>query len=166
MTKDPGAPRLFLIDSYGFIFRAYHARARMGAPPMRTSAGLSTEAVFIFSNMLRKLTRTYEPAYMVAVFESIGKTHRETEFAEYKANRSETPDELIQQIPWVRKLIDALSTSGLLDRGPFDRVLVDALQAAREVPTTDPVTAALWVSFADRVAEIMGDAAPPKAKGM
>ncbi len=38
-------PRLFLIDSFGFIFRAYHARARSGAPPMRTKTGLSTEAV-------------------------------------------------------------------------------------------------------------------------
>jgi len=101
-------PRLFLIDTYGFIFRAYHARARTGAPPMRTSTGLSTEVVFIFSNMLRKLTRTYQPDYMVAVFESLGKTHRETEYAEYKANRAETPDDLTQQVPYVRRLIDAL----------------------------------------------------------
>ena len=47
--------RLFLIDAFGFIFRAYHARARSGAPPMRTSTGLSTEAVYIFNSMLRKL---------------------------------------------------------------------------------------------------------------
>lgn len=108
MKTDAQRPRLFLIDSYGFIFRAFHARARTGAPPMRTTTGISTEATFIFNNMLRKLTRTYEPAYMAAVFESLGKTHRETEYAEYKANRTETPDDLIQQIPWVRKLIDAL----------------------------------------------------------
>jgi DNA polymerase-1 len=102
------SPRIFLIDTYGFIFRAYHARARTGAPPMRTSTGISTEVVYIFSNMLRKLTRTYEPEYMAAVFESLGKTHRETEYAEYKANRAETPDDLIQQVPYVRRLIDAL----------------------------------------------------------
>jgi DNA polymerase-1 len=102
------APRLFLIDSYGFIFRAYHARARTGAPPMRTSSGVSTEAVFIFSNMLRKLSKSFVPKYMAAVFESIGKTHRETEYAEYKANRSEMPDDLAQQIPLVRRLIDGL----------------------------------------------------------
>jgi len=75
---------------------------------MRTTTGISTEATFIFNNMLRKLTRTYEPAYMAAVFESLGKTHRETEYAEYKANRAETPDDLLQQIPWVRRLIEAL----------------------------------------------------------
>jgi len=102
------APRLFLIDSYGFIFRAYHARARTGAPPMRTSTGISTEAVFIFTNMLRKLSKSFEPKYMAAVFESIGKTHREAEYAEYKANRTEMPDDLAQQIPLVRRLIEAL----------------------------------------------------------
>ncbi len=102
------SPRLFLIDTYGFIFRAYHARARTGAPPMRTSTGLSTEVVFIFSNMLRKLTKTYRPDYIVAVFESLGKTHREEEYAEYKANRAETPEELIQQVPYVQRMIEAL----------------------------------------------------------
>jgi DNA polymerase-1 len=102
------APRLFLIDTFGFIFRAYHARARTGAPPMRTTTGLSTEAVFIFTNMLRKLSRTFEPKYMAAVFESLGKTHRETEYAEYKANRSEMPEDLGEQIPYVRRIIEAL----------------------------------------------------------
>jgi len=102
------APRLFLIDTFGFIFRAYHARARTGAPPMRTTAGLSTEAVFIFTNMLRKLSRTFEPKYMAAVFESLGKTHREAEYAEYKANRSEMPEDLGEQIPYVRRVIEAL----------------------------------------------------------
>jgi DNA polymerase-1 len=102
------APKLFLIDTFGFIFRAYHARARMAVPPMRNAAGLSTEAVFIFSNMLRKLSRTFEPQYMAAIFESLGKTHRETDFAEYKANRAETPADLLEQIPYVRRLIEGL----------------------------------------------------------
>ncbi|MBX5496967.1 MAG: hypothetical protein IRZ15_16650, partial [Bryobacteraceae bacterium] len=81
-------PRLFLIDSFGFIFRAYHARARSGAPPMRTSKGLPTEAVFIFHNMLRKLTTSYHPEYIAAIFESSSPTFREQAFAEYKANRT------------------------------------------------------------------------------
>jgi DNA polymerase-1 len=63
----PHQPRLFLIGSFGFIFRAYHARARSAAPPMRTSAGLSTEAVYIFNNMLRKLAKSYAPEYIAAV---------------------------------------------------------------------------------------------------
>jgi DNA polymerase-1 len=102
------APRIFLIDTYGFIFRAYHARARMQAPPMRTTAGLPTEAVLIFNNMLRKLSKTFAPQYMAAIFESPGKTHRDELFAEYKANRSETPPDLITQIPYVERLLAAL----------------------------------------------------------
>src|SRR6185437_7857891 len=99
-------PRLFLIDSFGFIFRAYHARARSGAPPMRTASGLSTEAVYIFTNMLRKLVKTYKPQFMAAIFESIGPTLREQQFAEYKANRTAMPDDLAEQIPYVRRMLD------------------------------------------------------------
>lgn len=103
------APRLFLIDSFGYIFRAYHARARSGAPPMRTSTGLSTEAVYIFHNMLRKLLAEQKPEYLAAVFESVGPTFREQAFAEYKANRPEAPPELLEQIPWILKLLKAQS---------------------------------------------------------
>ena len=101
-------PRLFLIDSYGFIFRAYHARARSAAPPMRTSTGLSTEAVYIFNNMLRKLSKEHQPAYIAAIFESGVPTHRSQEFAEYKANRAETPPDLLDQIPHIRRILDAM----------------------------------------------------------
>src|SRR5690349_19302038 len=100
-------PRLFLIDSYGFIFRAYHARARSGAPPMRTSKGVSTEAVFIFHNMLKKLLTDYKPEYIAAVFEG-GLSFRSEQFAEYKANRSEMPPDLSPQIPLVRRLLEAM----------------------------------------------------------
>jgi len=99
-------PRLFLIDSYGFIFRAYHARARSGAPPMRTTTGISTEAVFIFHNMVRKLREAYHPEYIAAVFEA-GKTFREEAYAEYKANRTEMPPDLGEQIPYIRRLLEA-----------------------------------------------------------
>src|SRR5215475_3212496 len=101
-------PRLFLIDSFGFIFRAYHARARSAAPPMRTSTGLSTEAVYIFNNMLRKLAKEHKPDYIAAIFESGEPTHRVQEFADYKANRVETPPDLIDQIPLIRRILDAM----------------------------------------------------------
>src|SRR5947209_4969967 len=100
--------RLFLIDTFGFIFRAYHARARSGAPPMRTSTGISTEAVFIFNNMLRKLNKTYKPTSIASVFECAGPTLREQEFASDKANRTEMPPDLVEQIPYIRKIIQAM----------------------------------------------------------
>lgn len=100
-------PRLFLIDSFGFIFRAYHARARTGAPPMRNAAGLSTEAIYIFHNMVRKLVADYRPEYLAAVFEGEGQTFREQEFEKYKANREPMPEDLSQQIPWIAKILEA-----------------------------------------------------------
>jgi DNA polymerase-1 len=100
-------PRLFLIDTYGFIFRAYHARARSGAPPMRTSTGLPTEAVFIFNNMLRKLTGVHHPEYIAAIFEK-GPSFREEQFAEYKANRAAMPEDLVPQIGYVERLLGAM----------------------------------------------------------
>ena len=62
---------------------------------MRTTTGISTEAVYIFHNMLRKLVNEYKPEYMAAVFESsAGPTFRSEAFAEYKANRTEMPPDL------------------------------------------------------------------------
>ena len=74
--------RLFLIDSFGFIFRAYHARARSGAPPMRTGSGTSTEAIYIFHNMVRRLIAKERPEYLAAIFESAGPTFRDEAFAD------------------------------------------------------------------------------------
>src|SRR5579864_4847294 len=123
MPKVPGAvaqtrhrPRLFLIDSFGFIFRAYHARARSGAPPMRTTTGISTEAVYIFHNMVRKLRADYHPEYIAAIFES-GKTFREEAFAGYKANRTEMPPDLGDQIPYIRRLLEAMRIPVLQTEG-------------------------------------------------
>ncbi len=101
-------PRLYLIDSFGFIFRAYHARARSAAPPMRTSGGLSTEAIFIFHNMVRKLLTSFKPTYIAAIFESSEPTFRSEAFTEYKANRTEMPPDLGEQIPYIRRLLEAL----------------------------------------------------------
>ncbi len=101
-------PRLFLVDSFNLIFRAYHARQRTGAPPMRTSRGSSTEALYIFHNMVRKLMRQYQPEYLAAVFESEGKTFRDEQFEAYKANRTETPPELVEQIPQIERMLNAM----------------------------------------------------------
>jgi DNA polymerase-1 len=100
--------RLFLIDTFGLIFRAYHARARTGAPAMRTRAGLPTEAVYIFTNMLRKLLEEQQPEYVAAVYESAEPTFRDELYTGYKANRAAPPPELSLQLPHIRKLLEAL----------------------------------------------------------
>jgi DNA polymerase-1 len=104
---------LFLIDTFGFLFRAFHARARTSAPPMRTSAGEPTEVPFIFNNMLRKLIAAHKPDYLAAVFESPTPTIREQEFSAYKANRPEIPQEFTRQIPAARRLLEAMRIPAL-----------------------------------------------------
>jgi len=104
----PPRTRLFLVDAFNLIFRAYHARQRMGLPPMRTSRGSSTEAIYIFHNMLRKIQRTYTPDALAAAYESPGPTLRDQEFAAYKANRPETPPELKEQFPAIERMLAAL----------------------------------------------------------
>ncbi len=101
-------PTLFLVDSFGFIFRAYHARARSGAPPMRNSKGVPTEATYIFNNMIQRLRDQYQPDFLAAVFESEGPNFRTEMFADYKANRTETPPDLLQQIPDIKRVLSAM----------------------------------------------------------
>src|SRR5689334_14129604 len=75
---------------------------------MRTGQGFSTEAVYIFHNMVRKLRTQHQPDYLAAIFESQGPTFRDQAFEAYKANRTEMPPDLFEQIPWIRKTLDAM----------------------------------------------------------
>lgn len=76
---------------------------------MRTGAGVSTEAIYIFHNMLRKLMTTSKPDYIAAIFESSEPTFRSESFAEYKANRTEMPQDLGPQIPYIRRILEAMN---------------------------------------------------------
>jgi len=75
---------------------------------MRTTGGISTEAVFIFHNMLKKLIATHKPDYIAAIFETEGPTFRSESFADYKANRTEMPQDLGEQIPYVQRVLEAM----------------------------------------------------------
>jgi DNA polymerase-1 len=104
----PPRPRLYVVDAFNLIFRAYHARQRMGAPPMRTSRGSSTEAIYIFHNMIRRIQRQFTPDALAAAYESEGPTLRDQAFEAYKANRAETPAELKEQFPAIERLLEAM----------------------------------------------------------
>jgi DNA polymerase-1 len=97
--------RLFLIDAMSFIFRAYHAMARQRG--MSTRKGLPTAAIYVFVNMLRKLRDDFSPQYLAAVFDVAAPTFRDQQYKEYKANRSEMPGDLAQQIPYIRRALEA-----------------------------------------------------------
>lgn len=98
-----GRDLLCLVDGSGILFRAFHA-----LPPLTTREGLPTGAVYGVTSMLLKLLREQPDSRIVVVFDTPGKTFRDEAYAEYKAGRAETPDDLRQQIPYVKKVVRAL----------------------------------------------------------
>ena len=77
--------------------------------PLSTSKGLVTGAIYVFTNMLRKLLTDEKPEYIAAVFESKEKTFRHETFADYKANRTQMPEDLAAQMPYIFRLCEALN---------------------------------------------------------
>ena len=104
--KEP-TERVFLIDSFSHIFRAFFAPMGGRAEPLTNSRGQVTQAVFVFTNMLRKLLSDEKPHYIAAVFESGVPTFRHEMNVGYKANRVAPPEELESQIPYIVRVCEA-----------------------------------------------------------
>ena|SRR5690348_1924997 len=98
--------RVFLIDAMSHIFRAFFAPMGMKQEPLRNSKGQVTQAVFVFTNMLRKLLNDEKPDYIAAVFDTEVPTFRHDSFKAYKANREEMPADLASQIPYIIKVCE------------------------------------------------------------
>src|SRR3990172_4006461 len=92
-------PRIFLIDGTALAYRGHFAFIRN---PLRNSKGQNTSAVFGVANSLLKIRREEKPDYWVFVFDRPEPTFRDEIFADYKATREPTPDELIEQLPLVK----------------------------------------------------------------
>ncbi|MGI8919485.1 MAG: PIN domain-containing protein, partial [Pyrinomonadaceae bacterium] len=106
---DKPVERVFLIDSMSHIFRAFFAPMANRVAALSNSKGQVTQAVYIFTNMLRKLLTDEKPDYIAAIFESKERTFRHESFAGYKANRLEMPPDLASQIPYIIRLCEALN---------------------------------------------------------
>ncbi len=126
MPTNTSKPPIYLLDSMAFIYRAYHAMARMR--PMTTRTGVPTAATYVFVNMINKLRKDFAPEYLAAVYDVGAPVHRNEQakamkdvqkfniktqefdtvvYAGYKANRAETPPDLIQQQPYIRRALEA-----------------------------------------------------------
>jgi len=101
--------RVFLIDSMSHIFRAFFAPMANRVAALSNSKGQVTQAVYIFTNMLRKLLQDEKPDYIAAIFESKEKTFRHETFAGYKANRLAMPEDLATQLPYIIRLCEAFN---------------------------------------------------------
>ena len=106
LTLPGAAPRkkLFLVDAMAHVYRAFFAPMnRMNAP-----SGIPTKVPFLFNTILRRLLNDYKPEYVGIVFDPPGRTFRDDLFDKYKAHRQPMPDEMLQQLPFVRRLCEAL----------------------------------------------------------
>ncbi|HMH50584.1 MAG TPA: DNA polymerase I [Candidatus Acidoferrum sp.] len=95
----------YVVDGMSHVFRAYHAVGYLS-----TSKGVPSHAVLILSTMLWKLIREEKPDYLTIAWDAPGGTFRDKLYADYKATRSSMPDDLSRQIPYVRRLFEALRT--------------------------------------------------------
>jgi DNA polymerase-1 len=96
--------KLFLVDAMAHIYRAFYAPMVR----MNTSAGVPTTVPFLFNNILRRILKDYQPDYVGIVFDTSKPTFRDKLFEEYKAHRPKMPDELSIQLPFVRRLCEAM----------------------------------------------------------
>ena len=131
--------RLFLIDAYAMIFRGYYALIRS---PRITSTGIDTSAIFGFTNSLIELIRREKPTHLAVVFD-VGKASvRTNDFAEYKANRSETPEAIKIAVPYIHRILEAMHIPYLGVEGyeADDLIGTLACKAEKEGYTTFMVT--------------------------
>ncbi len=131
-------PPIFLLDAMSFIFRAYHAMQR--ARPMSTRTGVPTAATYVFVNMINKLRKDFQPEYFAAIFDTSDPVFRderarsitsvrkwniktqqfdEIDYGGYKANRVAMPPDLAQQVPYIRRALEAFHIP-ILQYGGFE----------------------------------------------
>lgn len=97
--------RLFLLDAYALIYRAYYALIRA---PRVTSKGFNTSAIFGFCNTLDELLRKENPTHIAVCFDPKGgQTFRHEVYAEYKAGRDKQPEDITAAIPYIKRILEA-----------------------------------------------------------
>ena len=101
-----------MIDVSAYFYRAFFA-----LPPLTTSSGLPTNAIYGFTTMLQKLIKDEDPKYLAAILDRPEPTFRHEAYQEYKANRDEMPDNLSQQIPYIKEVIQAFNIA-MLEKPP------------------------------------------------
>lgn len=95
--------KLFLLDAYALIFRAYYAFAKN---PRVNSKGMNTSAIFGFVNTLQDVLKKENPTHIAVVFDPPGPTFRHEMFEQYKANRQATPEDIKLSVPYIKKIVE------------------------------------------------------------
>ena len=122
--------KLFLLDAYALIYRAYFAFSNS---PRINSNGLNTSAIFGFTNTLLDIIKKEQPSHIGVVFDTSAPTHRHIEFEAYKAHREEMPEDLRKAIPYIYKLLEALNIPAIeMDGFEADDIIGTLAKRAEE----------------------------------
>lgn len=97
--------KLFLVDAYALIFKYYYAFL---GRPMRNREGMNTSVVFGFVKFLRDILKRERPDLLGVAFDPKGGSFRKDIFPEYKANRPETPEDIIRSVPYIKQILEAM----------------------------------------------------------
>ncbi|MFM2226804.1 MAG: hypothetical protein RL664_147 [Bacteroidota bacterium] len=114
MISSEHEKKLFLLDAYALIFRAYYAFIRT---PRINSKGLNTGAMYGFTNTLLDILNNEKPSHIAVVFDAPEQTLREIDYEAYKANRSETPEDIKLAVPYIKKIVEAFNIPMLIAPG-------------------------------------------------
>ena len=98
--------KLFLLDALALIYRAYYALIRT---PRITSTGVNTNAQFGFTNTLLDIIKKENPTHIAVCFDTHAPTERHSDFSDYKANRQEAPEDLLDSLPHIKSIIEAFN---------------------------------------------------------
>ncbi len=116
-----GKNKIFLLDAYALIFRAYYAFL---ANPIKNSKGLNTSTIFGFVNTLDEILRKENPDHIAVVFDPPSSTFRHEMYPEYKANREATPEDIKIAVPWIKKILKAYNIKSIeIDNYEADDVI-------------------------------------------
>ena len=94
--------KLFLLDAYALIYRAYYALIQS---PRFSSKGFNTSAIFGFVNTLQDLLKKENPTHIAVCFDPAGPTFRHEAYEKYKAEREETPEDIRKSLPYIKEII-------------------------------------------------------------
>ncbi len=153
-------PRLFLVDGTALVYRAHFAFLRS---PLTTTRGEPIGAVFGFANTLFQLLREEKPEYMAVAFDMPGPTFRHEIYSDYKAKRPPMPEDLAEQLPTARRLVESLGLSALAQEGVEADDLIGSAAGLARRENTDVVIVSADKDFMQLIGPAIRQWIPPQS---
>ena len=127
--------KLFLLDGMALVYRAHFA---LIARPIFTSKGVNTSALYGFTQTLLDVLSNQQPTHIAVAFDTAAPTQRHIEFADYKATREAMPEDIIQALPHVRRMLDSCERPSRAAPHQISISVITCAQGAQLAEAADP----------------------------